>query len=140
MVNTKRFGYWAPVLVLAAAVLLLAISAGSVDAARSGSTGKGKGGKPTGCTPTAAVVVVSPNPIPLGSTSFDFSGTGFCANQSVLLDVPGKCCIQATTTDGNGAFRFNFPFDARHAGITNTAAVWNSNMTTLLGYTYFTVQ
>ena len=134
--ETRRFGLWAPVLVLAAAIVLLALSAGSVDAARGG----GKGGKPSGCTPTAAVVVVSPNPVPLGSTSFEFSGTGFCANQYVLLDVPGKCCIQSTTTDGNGAFRSNFPFDARHAGITNTAAVWNSSMTTLLGYTYFTVQ
>ena len=104
----KRLGVWVPVLVIVAAVLMLAVSADAVDAARGGAKGGCRGG-PKNCGGTStAMLTVTPNPVPLGSQSVDISGTGFGANQYLVVTVPGACCDVGVTTDATGAFTVTF--------------------------------
>lgn len=105
----KKLGLWVPVLVIAAALLMLAVSADAVDAARGGAKGGCKGGpKNCGGETSNAVVMVTPNPVPLGSQSVIISGTGFRANEYLVVTVPGACCDVGATTDGSGAFSVTF--------------------------------
>ena len=68
--------------------------------------GGGKG-KKSGDTSTGTVTV-APDPVPLGSQSVDISGTGFGANEYLVVTLPGACCDMGATTDGNGDFTVTF--------------------------------
>lgn len=67
--DKKKLGLWAPILVLAAALVMLAVSTDAVDAA------KGKGGGKPAPAPTVTMTV-SPTSPTAGQT-FTVSGTGF---------------------------------------------------------------
>jgi len=99
--DKKRLGLWAPILVLAAALVMLAVSTGAVDAARGGKGG-GKPGGSNGVTLTA-----SPNPLPAG-TVVTFNGSGFRGGETLLVGVLGYVPWADVTTDGSGAFSHAF--------------------------------
>src|SRR5574341_887457 len=120
---------------VAVALLLVSMAASvDVDAARgAGSRGGGKkGGGSTPCS--TCVLTVSPNQVPLGSTSFVASGTGFGANQTVVLSLSGVS-LQSVTTDGSGAFSMNYPFDAFASGVWYRLDAKDAGMTTVLAST-----
>ena len=106
-----------------AAVLISAVVAVDVDAARGGAGGGGKGGKPGGST---ATLTVSPNPATVGTTSIVISGSGFGANQALMVGPRGMIPTAFITADGSGAFSINYggsfytpgnyPVDARSTG------------------------
>jgi hypothetical protein len=103
-VKEKRsLGFWAPILVLAAALVMLAVSTDAVDAARGG-----KGGGKSGGGSSAATLTVSPNPVPLG-TNITISGSGFKAYQDVLINTSHLPSPQVTA-DGNGSFSFVYDY------------------------------
>ena len=105
--DRKKLGLWAPIFVLAAALVMLAVSTGDVDAARGGKPGGGGGGgKPGGST--NAVLTVAPNPVPVGSMVIQISGTGFPANQQISVGVFGVCCNIPASVDSAG--NFSVPF------------------------------
>jgi len=106
--DRKKLGLWAPIFVLAAALVMLAVSTGDVDAARGGKPGGGHGGgKPSGGAPTATLTV-APNPVPVGSTSMVVTGSGFGANQELGTQVFGVCCFVSVWTDSTGAFSYTY--------------------------------
>jgi len=94
------------ILVAAAVTLFSALGDGSALAARGGK-GKGRNGG-GGTTPTTATVTVSPNPVPLGSQSVQINGSGFAANEYLVVTLPGACCDVGVTTDASGAFVVTF--------------------------------
>jgi hypothetical protein len=101
--DKKRLGLWAPILVLAAALAMLAVSTGEVDAA----PGKGKGGgKPGGGS--TATLTVTPNQVPLGATSINISGSGLGSNQGLQVGVQGGIPTYYVVTDGNGSFSLTY--------------------------------
>lgn len=106
--DKKRLGLWAPILVVAAALVMLAVSTGTVDAARGG---KG-GGKPGGGT-TTATLTVSPNPAPAGTTAVTVTGSGFKPGEVVWTGVVGLIW-HTPTADSSGSISFveNQPFTA----------------------------
>jgi len=107
LMDKKKLGLWAPILVLAAALVMLAVSSDAVDAARGGKPGGGHGGgKPGGST--NAALTVAPNPVPVGSQVIQISGTGFPANQQISVGVFGVCCNIPATVDSAG--NFSVPF------------------------------
>ena len=83
-------------MIVAAVALLLTVV--GPESARAG--GKGKGHQ----TSSTATLVVSPNPVPIGSTGITISGSGFAANQVVYLDVSGWMPGPSVTADANGSF------------------------------------
>lgn len=93
----KKLGLCAPVLVIAAALLVLAVSADAVEAARGGKGG-GKGGGSTDA-PTVAMSV-SPNPVPAWGAVYTISGTGFSPGAGVNFVLDGV--VTFTTADANG--------------------------------------
>jgi len=131
VMDRKRLGFWAPIVVLAAALLMLAVSTDAVEAARGG--GKG-GGKPSR---SSATLSVSPNPVPLLSTSVTISGSGFAANQPYSVQLVGICCFKGVITDANGAFSLVYDHEFYYPG-TYTAEAWNSGGK--VAATTFTVQ
>jgi len=134
--DKKRLGLWAPMVVLAAALVMLAVSTGGVDAARGG-TGGCKGGPKRCGTTTTAVVSVSPNPVPLGSQSVDIHGAGFAANEYLVVTLPGVCCDKGVTTDASGAFVVTF---YRNFDWASTYIVEVERNGVLVASTTFTVQ
>ena len=100
---SKKLGFWAPTLVLAAALVLLAVGTGSVDAARGG---KGHGKPGSGTTPTTVTMTVSPDPVPAG-TSATVTGTGFTPGATVNFVVDGGWVI-GTGADANGVAKISF--------------------------------
>jgi hypothetical protein len=69
---------------LALALLLFSmVAAGPAIAARGGGGGGHKGGGTT----NTATMTVSPNQVPLGATSVTISGSGFGANQGVVINT-----------------------------------------------------
>ncbi len=140
----KSLSLWAPILVIAAALLMLAVGADTVDAARGGVKGPGNGGgvchgkKCDGGGETGtAVLTVTPNPVPLGSQSIDISGAGFAPNQEFGVFVFGVCCGMVATSDSNGNFTVTFYRDFDWP-TTYTVNAYNS--TSLVASTTFTVQ
>ena len=101
--DKKRLGLWAPIVVLAAALLMLAVGTNAAEAVPP--AGKG-GGKPGGST--NAVLTVTPNPVPLGSTVIQISGTRFPANKQISVGVFGVCCNIPATTSSTGTFSVPF--------------------------------
>lgn len=97
----KKLGLWAPVLVIAAALLMLAISADAVDAARPAGKGHGKPG-------SAATLTVSPNPAPVGTTEVTVTGSGFKSGEGLLVGIPGVIPGYGVTTDSSGNFSFTY--------------------------------
>jgi hypothetical protein len=84
--DRKKLGLWAPIFVLAAALVMLAVSTGDVDAARGGKPGGGGGGgKPGGGS--TATLTVTPNQVPLGAASVTISGSGFASNQGLVINT-----------------------------------------------------
>lgn len=73
----KKLGLWAPILVLASAITVFALTTGDVEAG-----GRGKGGGKPAPAPTATLTV-SPNPVPAWGTMYQVSGTGFTPNLAV---------------------------------------------------------
>jgi hypothetical protein len=130
--DKKKLGLWAPVVVLAAALVMLALGTGEVEA---GGRGKGGGKPPKGCT--TCVLTVSPNPVPVGSTSIMIGGTGFPANQQVSVGVFGVCCNVPATTDASGTFSVTF---VRNFDWPDTYTVEAFNSSGRLASTTFTVQ
>src|SRR5574341_2161029 len=94
--NSKRPGFFAPILVIAAALLMLAISTDAVEAARGGKGGGG-GGSTTAPTVTMSV---SPNPVPAWGTVYTISGTGFTPGAGVNFVLNGVATF--TTADSSG--------------------------------------
>ncbi len=83
--DRKKLGFWAPIAVVAAALLMLAVSTGSVDAAKGGNAAAGKGGGKPSPAPTVTMAV-SPNP-PTGGQAFIVSGTGFTPGAAVNFSL-----------------------------------------------------
>ena len=81
------------VAVAAAALMIGAFSAGPTLA-----------GKPERGTGGNAVVQVSPDPAPFMTDTLNISGSGFGANQTLMLTVAGSFPGAEVTTDGSGAF------------------------------------
>ena len=99
--DKKKLGLWAPILVLAAALVMLAVSTGGVEAARGG---KG-GGKPSTST---ATISVSPNPAPVGITHLTVSGGGFKSGEGLSVGLPGTIPSYSIVTDSSGSFSFTY--------------------------------
>ena len=88
--------------VMALTVLALGSVADSpAEAARGGGGGKG-GGKPS---TSNATLTVAPNPVPLGSASVTISGSGFAANQALIINT-SMFPQPRVSTDGAGSFSF----------------------------------
>ena len=102
------------ILALAALLISAVALAVDVDAAKGGKGGGGGSGVCHGkkCNgggdTTTGTVMVTPNPVPLGSQSVDISGTGFRANEYLVVSLPGACCDIGATTDASGAFSVIF--------------------------------
>jgi hypothetical protein len=81
---------------------MLAVSTGTVDAARGG---KGGGGGSNGGNTTAPTVTmsVSPNPVPAWGTVYTVSGTGFSPGSGVNFVLNGVATF--TTADAYGYAR-----------------------------------
>jgi hypothetical protein len=94
--DKKRLGLWAPILVLAAALVMLAVSTDAADAARGGNGG------------SSYTVSVSPNPAPYGTSAFVISGSGFKANSVVSVNVSGMLCCGMSYTDSSGSFSYTW--------------------------------
>ena len=108
--DKKKLGLWAPILVLAAALVMLAVSTDSVDAAR----GKG-GGKPSRDSVCTTCLTVNPNPVPVNTQSIVITGNGLAANQQLAVQLFSVCCFVPVNTDSTGHFsltynrNFNWP-------------------------------
>ena len=98
--NNKRPGFFVPILVIAAALLMLAISTDAVEAARGGKGGGGGSGSTTAPTVTMSV---SPNPVPAWGTVYTISGTGFSPGSGVNFVLNGVATF--TTADSSGYAR-----------------------------------
>lgn len=72
--------------------------------------GKG-GGKPA--PTTTAVLTVTPNPAPLGTSDFVVTGSGFVPNALVFSGVSGWLPWYSATTDAMGSFSYAFHHDTR---------------------------
>ena len=79
-----------------AAVLISSVVAVDADAARGGGGGKPSGG--------AARLVVTPDPVMVGSASIVISGSGFGSGESLEVGVMGMTPSSFVTADGNGKF------------------------------------
>jgi hypothetical protein len=92
------------------------------------------GKKPT--TPTCSglpTISVTPNPVPLGSTSITVSGTGFCADWGVFVNVMEIAhCYEGQYTS-NGAVTIAFDHTFAEAG-TYTVGAWEVLKTETGGY------
>ncbi|HEV8575222.1 MAG TPA: hypothetical protein VGR43_11015 [Dehalococcoidia bacterium] len=82
------------------AILVSTVIAVDADAARG--AGKG-GGKKGGGTPSNAVMTISPNQVPLGTTSMTITGSGFAAGQYLWIDT-GDLPMPTVTTLADGSF------------------------------------
>jgi hypothetical protein len=94
------------ILAIAAAAMLL-ISAVAADGSALACKSGGYRGKCISGTTTSATLSVAPNPVPLNSTTITISGSGFGANQMLVINawfIPQP----SVTTDGNGAFSFDY--------------------------------
>ena len=98
----RRLHLWVPVLVIAAALLMLAVSTGTVDAAKGGKGGGGGGSGGSTTAPTVAMSV-SPNPVPAWGTVYTISGTGFSPGAGVNFVLNGVATF--TTADASGYAR-----------------------------------
>jgi hypothetical protein len=97
--DKKRLGLWAPMFVLAAALVMLAVSTGEVEA---GGRGKG-GGKPGGGTTSAATLTVPATVV--AYEYFTVSGAGFSPGATVGVTVTNDW-LDVVTADGSGAFSY----------------------------------
>ena len=99
--ETKRLGRWAPMLVLAAALVMFVAGANVVDAAKGGS--HGRGGTPPPATGTCSV---TPNPAARWS-AVTISGSAFSAYASVgitVRSVSGNVAMMFASADSSGRF------------------------------------
>lgn len=116
MTAWKSFGIVAVVALSALMLTAIATSpalAGKPDHANQGNGhgggGQCKGGpKKCGGDTGTEQLTVTPNPVPLGSQSVDISGTGFGADEYLVVTLPGACCDMGATTDANGDFSVTF--------------------------------
>lgn len=106
----KKLGLWAPILVLAAALVMFAVSTGEVDAARGGKPGGG-GGKPGGGTTPTVTLTVSPDPVPAYSYA-TVTGTGFTPGAQINWVIDGGVVMWGSA-NANGvasvSFAVSFP-------------------------------
>ena len=79
------------VAVAAAALMIGAFSAGPTLAGKPGSDGGG-------------MLRVAPDPAPYMTDTLNISGTGFGANQTLMITVAGSFPGAEAQTDGNGSF------------------------------------
>lgn len=105
--ETKRLGRWAPMLVLAATLVMFVAGANAVDAAKGG--GHGRGG--TTPPPATGTCSVTPNPAARWS-AVTISGSGFPAYASVgitVRSVSGNVAMMFASADSTGRFsnRYN---------------------------------
>lgn len=84
-----------------AVVLISAVVAVEADAARGGGGKSHKGGG------TTASLTITPDPVPLGSATITISGSGFAANQDLILNT-GVGPQPWVTTDGSGSFSLDY--------------------------------
>jgi hypothetical protein len=101
--NRKTLGSWAPILVVAAALVMLAVGTDAADAARGGKGGGKPGG---GGGTTTATCQVTPNPAGRWS-AVTISGAGFSANAGLGLTVrseSGNVAMTFATADSTGRF------------------------------------
>ena len=117
-----------PMIVAAVALLLTAVGPESARAA-----GKGHRSK----TYTTATLIVSPNPVPLGSTGITVTGSGFAANQIVYLEVSGWIPWPSVTTDASGSF--SYFYSHLYTGTGNSfVKAWVNGA--VVAIAYYTVQ
>ena len=119
----KRLGIWSPILVLAAALVMLAVGTGAVDAAPGGGKGGGRHGG-GGTPPATGTCAVTPNPAARW-TAVTISGSGFPAGASLGLTIrseSGNVAMTFATADATGRFS------------TRYSTVWlGTNMVTVSG-------
>jgi hypothetical protein len=120
------------------AITLLAIGSvadSPVEAAR----GSGKGGcKGKNCgSQTTAVLTVAPNPVPLGSVGVTIIGSGFAANQDLIINT-SMFPQPRITTDGSGSFSFVYNPEGgfEYAGPASMQAIRASDGTVLATASY----
>jgi hypothetical protein len=102
-------------LVVAVALVFTVVGSGAVDAAKpTGSAGcKGRRCGPS----TSAALSVAPNPMPLGSPNVTISGSGFGANQTVLINT-SMFPSPEVTANSTGSFSFQYAGYANQSGGT----------------------
>lgn len=88
---------------LAIALLMFSMVAAGPAMARGGGGGGGGGHRGGSGTTTSAKLAVTPNQVPLGATSVTISGSGFGANQGVVINT-AMFPQPWITTDGSGSF------------------------------------
>jgi hypothetical protein len=93
------------------ALLFTAIASVDADAAKGGANAATSG-------PT---LTVTPNQVPLGSTSINISGSGFRANQGLQVGVQGGIPTHYVVTDGNGSFSIT-----HSPGVPNSGASFDT--------------
>lgn len=121
-----------------AVVLVSAVVAVDADAARGARGGGGGGGHKGGGT--TATMTVSPNPVPLGSTSVTISGSGFAANQDLILNT-GLIPQPWVRTNDSGSFSFVYSPSGTFwlAGPAYVQAIRPSDLA-VLATAFYTVQ
>ncbi len=105
--DRKKLGFWVPILVLAAALLMLAVSTGTVDAARGGVQGAGGKGGGGGSTSGGQMTCFG-TPNVDGTTLATAVGSGFSAGKTYLVGVVGYFSAQGMTADSGGSFTYNY--------------------------------
>ncbi len=81
-------------LVAATVLLFSAFADSTAEAAKGGANS----------TASAGTLSVSPDPAPQGTDTLTINGSGFAANQVVMINVSGSFPGAEVTTDGTGAF------------------------------------
>jgi hypothetical protein len=87
-------------ILIAAVLIFSALGGATAQAARGGSGGGKGGGKGGGAN---ATLVITPSQVPLGGANVTISGSGFAANQSLILNT-SMFPQPRVVTDASGAF------------------------------------
>lgn len=126
-------------LLIVSAVLVLLIAAMAADPVEAGKGGKGKGGGGK-ANPT---LTVAPDPAPLGSDTIIIGGSGFRANDLIMVGPRGVIPTVSVRTDGSGAFSIAYtswnPAGFSVAGEYPVDARRQNHKSTWLATIYFTV-
>jgi hypothetical protein len=102
VMDKKKLGFWAPILVLAAALIMLAVGTDAVDAAKGGKGGGKPGGG--GTPPATGTCQVTPDPAARWS-AVTISGAGFPAGAVLGLTIrseSGNVAMTFATADATG--------------------------------------
>ena len=123
-------------------LLALVVAIGLMGSALAGGSALAAKGGPNATTSGGPTMTVSPNPVPLGASSIDISGSGFRANQALSINT-GMIPSVSVTTDANGSFSLTYapwggtfwmPGDARIE-----ATKQQGKRTVVLAIAYYTV-